>query len=420
MKMTAYALMDCNNFYASCERVFNPSLKHRPIVILSSNDGCVIARSNEAKAIGIPMGAPYFKYRGLMTQSQTAVFSSNFTLYGDMSARIMSLLPTFTSQFEIYSIDEAFLKLDFLSSAELISHALFIKQQVFRFTGVPVSIGIAPTKTLAKVANYVAKKKTLEGVFSVTNQNVDEMLAALAVDDVWGIGRKLGEKLRQRGIHSALDLKRTPPVLMRRQFSVIVEKIVHELNSYSCLALQDVEPKQSITSSSSFGTKITVLSSLKEAVASHCAKAWAKLRAQGSLASGIVIFLKTSKHDDKQPYYKNSVTLGFDSPLNDTGLMLQKISPAVESLFQEGVRYNKAGVILLGLVKAGSLQQDWVSPSINRDELMQIVDKINTKYQKKTLFYAAEGTQQNWQAKKERKSPHFTTNWKELPIAYAH
>lgn len=302
MKKMLYGLIDCNNFYASCERVFNPGLQNKPIVILSNNDGCIISRSNEAKALGIPMGAPYFKYKGLIEKSKTAVFSSNFSLYGDMSARVMSFLPYFSPDFEVYSIDEAFLTLDLAQLPSPTLYAKAIQHTLLKSTGLPVSIGLAPTKTLAKVANYIAKKKTSDGIFELTESNLETHLASLDIEEVWGIGRKLGPKLRQRGILTALDLKRSPPVVMRRQFNVIMEKMVHELNGYPCLTLEDISPKDTITSSRSFGQKVTELSHLKEALATHCAKACQKLRAQGTVARGIILFIKTSKHDENQLY----------------------------------------------------------------------------------------------------------------------
>lgn len=419
MKNDLYALLDCNNFYASCERVFNPSLKNRPMVILSNNDGCVIARSNEAKAIGIPMGVPYFKCQRLIEQSQTVVFSSNYALYGDMSARVMSLLPSFTPEFEVYSIDEAFLKLNTVGTKNYFSYAVDMRQHVLRCTGLPVSIGIAATKTLSKVANVIAKKKTWQGVFEITPQNVDEVLATLAVEDIWGVGINLGRSLRKHRIHSALDLKRASPIMMRRQFNVVMEKMVHELNGHSCLALEEVSPKKNITSSRSFGMKVKDLTSLKEAIAYHCANAAVKLRDQGSAAQGMYVFIKTSKHDDSQVYSHLGKTIAFESPLYDTSLIIAAATQAVENIFQPHLRYYKAGIILLDLVEAATLQQDIFSPSPNREGLMEVLDEINQKYHNNLLFYAAEGLTQSWQAKRGRKSLSFTTNWKELPIAYA-
>ncbi|NNM58995.1 MAG: Y-family DNA polymerase [Legionellales bacterium] len=414
-----YALVDCNNFYASCERVFNPALKHKPIVILSNNDGCVIARSNEAKAIGIPMGLPYFQCKTLIEQSHTHVFSSNYTLYGDMSSRIMSLLSAFTPEYEIYSIDEAFLKLDSLAIQDHLVYASKIQQHILKSTGIPVSVGIGPTKTLAKVANYIAKKKTLLGLFEIHAANVEEMLASLAVEDIWGIGNNLGKRLRQMHIHSALDFKQASPVKMRKQFSVVVEKIVHELNSLSCLGLNEIEPKQSITSSRSFGIKVTELARLKEAIAYHSTIACTKMRKQHSFARGIYVFIKTSKHNEKQPYYRNAITVTFESPLNDTGLIIQQALQAIEKIFCPHLSYHKAGVMLLDLIDASLLQPDLFSPSPNRVILMEALDKINAKFQKGALFYAAEGIQKKWQMKRGKKSSDFTTNWKELAIAYA-
>lgn len=419
MKSTIYALLDCNNFYASCERVFNPDLQNKSIVILSNNDGCIIARSNEAKAIGIPMGAPYFKYKKLIEESHTTVFSSNYALYGDMSARVMSLLSQFTPLYEIYSIDEAFLRLDGLNIQDFIKYASAMKQHILRCTGMPVSIGIGPTKTLAKIANYIAKKKIIQGVFEVTDKNVDEILANLAVDNIWGVGWKLSARLRKQGIHSALDLKQISPVTMRKQFSVVVEKMVHELNGYSCLALEETQPKRNITSSRSFGKKVTALSDLKEAIASHCTKACAKLRTQNSFANGILLFIKTSKHDEKQSYCNFSTVIQFDTPLNDTGLIIRQVLPAVERLFRPHLKYNKVGVTLLDLVREDLLQQDCFTPSPNRHALMETLDAINAKYKKDTLFYAAEGIKKGWKMQQNSKSPHFTTSWDELALAHA-
>ncbi|MBY0544488.1 MAG: Y-family DNA polymerase [Gammaproteobacteria bacterium] len=420
MKSAIYALVDCNNFYASCERVFNPRLKNKPMVILSNNDGCVIARSNEAKAIGIPMGAPYFKYRSLIEQSNTVVFSSNYTLYGDMSARVMDLLSQFTPQYEIYSIDEAFLRLDSLSECDYVAYAAQIKAQVFKCTGIPVSVGIGSTKTLTKVANHVAKKKTINGVFYLHPKNEDEVLANFAVEDVWGIGRKLSEKLKNRGIYTALNLKHASPAQMRKYFSVVVENIVHELNGLSCLLLEAVQPKQSITSSRSFGKKVTEIASLKEAVAGHCRVACEKLRKQKSVTQGIYIFAQTSRHSTTQVFQTHARSINFSTALDDTGLIIQLALTEVEKFFSEGSQYQKAGIILLDIMDKSTLSFDLFTPSPNRDVLMSVLDAINTKFQKNTLFYAAEGIKKDWQMKRERKSPHYTSSWTELAIAYAH
>ena len=322
--MAVYALVDCNNFYASCERVFAPDLIGRPVVVLSNNDGCVIARSDEAKAVGIPMGAPLHDYQDMMKKNGVAIFSSNYALYGDMSARVMRSLHHFTPDVEVYSIDEAFLGLSGFDQATLPDHMRRLRRAVRQWTGIPVSVGIAPTKTLSKLANRIAKKYTSDGVYMMMDPELmPRILGDIEIEDIWGISKRWGARLRQLGIGNALQLRQASPRQIRQALSVIGERIVHELNVHSCLTIEEVQPKQSIMSSRSFGRMVSDLQSLEEAVASYTARAAEKLRRQSSRAGGIYIFIRTNRFRQSDPQYSNAVMIGFDDATSDTATLIR-------------------------------------------------------------------------------------------------
>lgn len=418
---SVFALVDCNNFFASCERVFNPALVNKPIVVLSSNDGCVIARSNEAKTLGIPMGAPLFKYQALMTQHHVQVFSSNFALYRSFSKRVMACLKIFSPDCEEYSVDEAFLRLDLLANKDYITLAKTIREQVLQWTGIPVSIGIAPTKTLAKVANRYAKKQTTTGIFQLTEANRDTLLSNMPLEDIWGISWRLGEKLRKIGIKSALDLKSSNPQFMKKKFGVVLERMVWELQGVSCLGLlEKAEPKQSIQSSRSFGKTLTECADIAEALAHYTVLACQKLRSQNSLASGITVFLHTSPFNPTKPYYSNHTTIHFETPLNDTGILITFAKQALKTIFKSGYDYVKTGIILLDLVDGKYHQMSlFDTPSHpKRRQLYKALDAINLVLGNNTLFHAAEGIEQSWKTKHHKRSPRYTTCWNELAIVY--
>lgn len=412
-----FALVDCNNFYASCERVFNPSLSTRPIVVLSNNDGCVVARSNETKALGIPMGAPYYQIKERIERNGVAVFSSNYQLYGDMSHRIMDSLRMFVPDIEVYSIDEAFLQLDGFAKTDLFKMATDIRSTLFKWTGIPTSFGIAPTKTLAKIANRVAKKHTQEGVFDIRDPGLQtKILSTLSVEEIWGISHGLGKRLRCLGIYSALELRDAEPERIRKHLGVVGERIVYELRGVSCLNIEKINPKKSIMSSRSFGTLLSELEPIEEALANYAARACKKLRKQKSKAQGLHVFLKTNHFRKEDPQYSNGSTIGFSHPTSDTALIIHKGKKLLQSLYLPGFNYQKCGILLLDLVSENYEQDDLftLNDSSKADQLMDVMDRINKSMGENMIFHAAQGIQRKWQMRSEKRSPRYTTSWAEL------
>jgi len=406
-----FALMDCNNFYASCERVFNPRLEGKPIVILSNNDGCIIARSNEAKHLGIPMGAPFFEWREYCQQHRVHVFSSNYALYGDLSQRVMSSLATFCPTIEIYSIDEAFLLFEGMTSAERLAYAADIRRAIKMWTGIPVSIGIAPTKTLAKVANYQAKKHTITGVFDLSQTETQEkILAQFPVQELWGIGRNLSKTLNLINIHTAKELRDANQKIIRSQFSVVMERMIQELRGISCLPLETVQARKQIISSRSFGKAISRLSDIEEALSHYTANACLKLRQQNSTANGITVFLNQNIH------HSVHLTYSFPTPSCDTSYIIKMAKKCLQKLFKPGLRYHKTGIILLDLGSRSINQFDLFTDTNNTKSnlIMKTVDTINEKMGKTALFRCAEGTERAWRIRCDKRSPRYTTHWDEL------
>ena len=412
--MPIYGLLDCNNFYASCERVFNPKLENQPIVILSNNDGCIIARSNEAKNLGIPMGAPYFQWHKQCKTHHINVFSSNYELYGDMSQRIMHILQSLCPQLEIYSIDEAFFKLPDTTDTALTDYAAHIKQTIQTWTGIPVSIGMAPTKTLAKLANTYAKKT---GVFNLLNVNQQHhFLNQFPVEKIWGIGSKTADKLHQLGIHTAKQLRDTETNYIRTQFNVMVERITQELRGIACLPLEAVQPRKQIMSSRSFGRNVTSLAELNEALSHYTARACVKLRQQKSMANGVCVFLY--HHQSGSPSFRqqSSHSIYFPTASCDTHYIISMAKKTLGQLYQSGLRYRKTGILLLDLTSHTVTQSDLFSNALPHANpaLMHTLDHINEKLGSNTLFFGAEGTTRTWQLKCDSRSPRYTTHWNEL------
>lgn len=409
-----FALVDCNNFYASCERAFNPRLEGKPVVVLSNNDGCIIARSNEAKKLGISMGAPFFKWEKFCREHKVEIFSSNYELYGDMSQRVMSFLSQNCPQLEIYSIDEAFLILDGFSEKQLMEYTIDLREKIKRGIGLPVSIGISHTKTLAKVANYIAKNQTTSGVFLLDINNIS-ILQSIPIDKVWGVGHRLTEHLKKLNLHTAADLRNANPNQLREMFSVTLEKTILELRGISCLSLESVQPRKQIISSRSFGKLVTQLSELEEAVSHYVAIASEKLRNQDSLASAVAVFLQTNLFRKQDPQYENSVFFPFPNPTADTGYIIRMAKKCLKHIYRQGYQYHKAGIMLLNLIPNTIHQYDLFNPKVEITQtLMKTVDHINQLYGKNTVFYCAEGIQRTWQIKRVRRSPRYTTKWKEI------
>lgn len=417
-----FALVDCNNFYASCERLFRPDLKGRPIVVLSNNDGCVVARSAEAKAMGIKMGVPFFQLEELVQQHGIKAFSSNYALYGDMSARIMSLLEEMAPSVEAYSIDEAFLDLTGVSACtSLETFGQQVRNEVRQCTGIQVCVGIAPTKTLAKLANHAAKRYSKTGgVVDLMNpERQRKLLAIIPVDEVWGVGRRLSERLNNMNIQTALDLANTCPKVLRRQFSVVLERTVRELNGISCLALDAASaPKKQIICSRSFGQRVTEYADMHAAVCGHVERACEKLRSQGSTARMLNVFIRTSPFNQNEPYYSNNANVGLPEPSSDTRDFIQAAVRALMSVWKPGFRYMKAGVILSDFYEPGIFQPSLLeaaSPRVSSDALMATLDRINQGGLGRVRF-AGQGKANNWTMKRQNLSPSYTTRWSDLPV----
>jgi len=418
----AFALVDCNNFYASCETLFRPDLKNKLVVVLSNNDGCIVARSKEAKALGIKMGVPMFQVQADIEQHGVVCFSSNYALYADMSSRVMTLLEQEAPQVEEYSIDEAFLDLSGVATAEdLLSFGRRVKAKVDKWTGISVGIGIAPSKTLAKLANYAAKKYPATGavVDLMAPDRQQRLLALVDVGEVWGVGRRLSERLRAQGIQTALDLSQVDPKVARREFSVVLERTVRELNGVSCLALESVRPvKQQIICSRSFGYKITEQRELREAVSKYTCRAAEKLRAERRLCRAVSVFIRSSPHIPHEPFYAKTLSVELPNPTDDTRDLLDVTKVIFDRIWRPGVRYMKAGVILSDFYEQGVFQTDFfcsASHKAKSKQLMTVLDHINHSGVG-NLFFAAQGVTPQWSMKREHLSPCYTTRWKDLPL----
>jgi DNA polymerase V len=417
------ALVDCNNFYASCEKLFRPDLADTPVVVLSNNDGCVVARSKEAKQLGIKMGVPVFQIRELMQKHGIVAFSSNYALYADLSARVMRTLEEMAPGVEVYSIDEAFVDLTGLGhSLDYVDFGQQIRSRIQQWIGMTVCVGIAPSKTLAKLANHAAKSwpKT-GGVVDLTcRQRQRKLMALLPVSEVWGIGRQLSKRLETMGIVTALDLADAPAKLIRQQFSLVVERTVQELNGESCLTLDEIPAaKKEIISSRAFGERITELAPMQQAVAEYVHRACKKLRQEQRHAKYLTVFVRTSPFSDRQqdPYYANSRSAELAYPSDDTRDFLHLAQQLLQGIWKDGYRYAKAGVMLSDFYLPGVYQQDLFHTSDsqqNNSRLMAVLDQINEKAPN-SLYFASKGTVQQWQMKREALSPAYTTSWKGLP-----
>lgn len=418
------ALVDCNNFYASCERVFNPKLDRQPVVVLSNNDGCIIARSNEAKALGFAMGDPYHLNRDKIRQHNVKVFSSNYALYGDMSRRVMSTLAALAQDVEIYSIDEAFLSLDGFQHRGLSDYAATIRTNVKRSTGIPVSIGIGPTKTLAKIANRLAKKLPgADGVFNLLAPDADNMLGQVDVGDVgdvWGVGRQWAAWLKGQGINTALDLKHADPKTIRARMTVVGERIISELNGESCLDLELVAPPQKgITVSRSFGRQLTDQEAIRQALLQFVGRAGEKLRRQNLQAKRLTVFLMTSPFAEDRPFYSNSMTRKLLFPTDYTPDLIDSAAAILEKIYRQGHAYQKCGVMLTDLVPAAGTRHDFFDERDRQRQayLMRAVDAINSRHGACTIHFGdLGGTRPQWAMRAGFRSPRYTTRWEEIPL----
>lgn len=411
-------LVDCNNFYASCERVFQPELRGKPIVVLSNNDGCVIARSNEAKALGIEMGAPWHLIRGQYARSGLVVRSSNYTLYGDMSARVMRVLSDFTPDLEIYSIDEAFLGFAGFES-RLEAHARQLRATALQWTGIPVSVGIAATKTLAKAANRFAKKDPERaGVYVMLDAaEVDATLGRMALTDLWGLASRMEARLQAIGIRTPRDLRDADPRFVRERTSVVIERMIHELRGVPCIELEETAPdRKSIMASRSFGRPVTARREMEEAVATHTARAAEKMRRQGLATASLVVFVHTNRHKPQEPQYYAARPVQLPVATADTGKLTAAAMRALAGIWRDGFRYSKAGVVFPTLGTASLVQGDLFGrpDSEVSKGLMMSLDQINRRYGRGTVTYGTAGRTQKWKLRSEHISPRYTTSWQEL------
>ncbi|MEB6377371.1 Y-family DNA polymerase [Leclercia adecarboxylata] len=419
-----FALVDVNSFYASCESVFRPDLKGRPVVVLSNNDGCVIARSAEAKQLGIAMGETYFKQRDLFRRNNVATSSSNYELYADMSHRVMTTLEEMSPRVEIYSIDEAFCDLTGgRNCRNLEDFGREIRATVLRNTHLTVGVGIAQTKTLAKLANHAAKKWPRQTGGVVDLSNIDRqrrLMSIVPVEDVWGVGRRISKKLITMGITNACQLADTLPWVIRKHFNVVLERTVRELRGEPCLELEEFAPaKQEIVCSRSFGERVTDYEQMHQAICSHAARAAEKLRAEHQYCRYISAFVKTSPFAVNEPYYGNSVSVKLLTPTQDTRDIINAAVRCLDNIWRDGNRYQKAGVMLGDFFSSGIAQLnlfDDITPQKNSEKLMEVLDLLNAKDGRGTLFFAGQGIQQQWQMKREMLSPRYTTRFSDLLI----
>lgn len=414
------ALVDCNNFYVSCERVFRPDLKKIPVVVLSNNDGCVVSRSNEAKALGIKMGQPWFECKALAEERGILALSSNYALYADMSNRVMSILSGYAPRQEVYSIDESFLDLTGIPKLRDVSYA--IRERVGQWTGIPVCVGIGPTKTLAKLANFVAKRHPRsKGVFNYNDLSEvlqAKLLSQIEVAEVWGIGRRISARLAEHGIHTAQDLRVAHTATLRAEFGVVVEKTQRELQGIQCMDLEEVAPaKKQIVSSRSFGHSVRDVAVLKDAMSTFVANACVKLRAQNSHASMIQVFLETNRFRNDSLQYSPSLSIALPQPTNDSLVVNRWADYLVGRMFKPEYEYKKAGIMLGEISPQDVYQSDWLEPFQSTDtRLMNALDELNQRFGRGTVKVSTQGAFKEWQMKQERKSPSYTTSWDEVPF----
>lgn len=417
------ALIDVNNFYVSCERVFNPKLNNKPVVVLSNNDGCAVARSNEVKALGVAMGAPWFKLKDLVRQHGIIGLSSNYALYADMSNRVMSILREYSPDQEVYSIDESFLDLTGFQSRDLTRYGQHMRKRILKWTGLPVCVGIGSTKTLSKLANHCAKKRPVfNGVCNfntMDSSELDSLLAEIEVGEIWGVGRKLAPKLEALGFKSVLDLKRANPERLRQQFSVVMEKTIRELNGTVCIELEEVAPdKKQIISSRSFGHPIRDFNSIAESITLYMSRAAEKLRKQQSFAGSVYVYIRTSPFRPDDPFYSNGMTIPLPSPTDDTRQLVNVALWGLKLIYKPNYNYAKAGVMLSEVVPASGVQTDLFSQahaSPKSTALMSTMDNINRKMGKESIKLASEGFRRPWKMKQGNRSPGYTTRWEDVP-----
>ncbi len=408
-----FALIDCNNFYVSCERVFNPKLNNKPVVVLSNNDGCAISRSNEAKAFGIPMGAPAFKYQKVFQKNNVKVFSSNFPLYGDMSSRVMSILSKFTPNIEIYSIDEAFLKFEGFENYDLESYCQNIKDMVLKWTGIPISIGVAPTKALAKVSNRIAKKfpNQTKGVYLISSREKRiKALKWLKIEDVWGIGFRHSERLKNNKVNTAHDFILLPDNWVRKKMSVVGLRLKKELEGKSVLDLEEVRSsKKAIATTRSFEGTITDYEKIKERISTFAVCCAEKLRTQNSNCNSIYVFVKSNKFQKNKPQYRNGILMTIPFSTNSNMVICKYAVEGLKKIFKQGIDYKKAGTIVMGLDSSENHQLNlFENENPKHKYLMKTIDYIQKKEGQSKIKLASQDLKKRWKMKQEKLSPNYT------------
>lgn len=413
-----FALVDCNNFYASCERVFRPDLQKTPIAVLSNNDGCIIARSAEVKAMGIPMGAPYFKCKQELAKAGVAIFSSNYELYGDMSHRVVETLRHFSPELEVYSIDECFLSLKGFENNDLLQYGHKMRQTVKQWTGIPVGVGIAPTKTLAKVANKMAKLS--DGVCLIVDAAYSQqILQQFPVGDLWGVGRRYSKMLNEQGITMAAQLCAMPDKWISQKLTVQGLRMVYELRGISCIPLEEMpDDQKALAVTRSFSKRITEWHEMHEAIVHYITRAGEKLRRQGLTAGYMQVFLHTSRFS-KDPYYGNAIGIKMPLHTDYTPELIALGAKLLRQIFREGFRYAKAGVVLSDLIRGAETQDDLLAPikkTEQKTSLMLALDTINRRMGKHTVYYAGAGIHKSWSMNRKMVSPNYTTRWAEIRV----
>ena len=415
-KKNKIALVDCNSFYVSCERLFNPKIQKKAVVVLSNNDGCVISRSREAKDLGIKMGEPYFKVKDLVKRNKVEVYSSNYALYGDISRRVMKVLKTFSPKVEIYSIDEAFIDLSFIDEKGAEDYGREIRSRVLKWTGIPTSVGIASTKTLSKVANHIAKKEKAGVIY--LNTNIDEKLKKFPIEDVWGVGKQLSKFYHKNNISNAYDLKNVSNTWVKKGTNVLGAKTAMELRGIPCIDLQiDQEKRKNCCVSRSFGRKVKDLNELEESVITHCLNAAEKIRADDQIAKTITVFIRTSPFDKNKRYYSNSKTIDLAIPTSNSIELIKNAVKALTDIYKYGYAYQKAGIILSGLKDANQNDQNLLTPLLENKskKLMKAIDYTNTKYGRYAISIAQAGLSKGWKMRREHSSKIDTASFDSLP-----
>ena len=410
------ALIDCNSFYVSCERLFNPKIKNTPVVVLSNNDGCVISRSTEAKKLGIKMGEPYFKVKELVRKNNVQIFSSNYSLYGDLSRRVMKVLKGFSDKIEIYSIDEAFIDLSHIKDENIEDYGKRIRERVLKWTGIPTSVGISCTKTLSKVANHVAKKNKTGVIF--LKDNIDDVLKNFDISDIWGVGRQLSKLYIKNGINNAYKLKNISNSWVKKSTNVLGAKTVMELRGIPCINLETEETKRkSCCVSRSFGRKIESLNKLKESITTHCLNAAEKIRNDNQTTRSITVFIRTSPFDKNRKYYSNSLTIDLPVATNNSLELVKVAIEGLKKIYKYGYFYQKAGVILSKLSEAGEKNLNLLTPILeNKSQtLMKAIDVTNAKYGRNVISVAQAGINNSWKMRREHSSKIDTASFDSLP-----